>query len=97
MTRRAQRAWRALPPWSPYYRRLYKDLPAKVSDPRFLPPTTKPELTENFDEWVADPKVNAATCGVLRVGCITGGNALSEPLPSSDRVGHYWHPCRIPA
>ena len=28
---------------SPYYRRLYKDLPANVSDPRFLPPVTKPQ------------------------------------------------------
>jgi hypothetical protein len=42
---------------SPYYRRLYKDLRSKVSDPRFLPPTTKPQLTENFDEWVTDPEV----------------------------------------
>ena len=42
---------------SPYYRRLYKDLPANVNDPRFLPPVTKPELVENFDEWVTDPEV----------------------------------------
>ena len=42
---------------SPYYRRLYKDLPANVCDPHFLPPITKPQLVENFDEWVTDPAV----------------------------------------
>ena len=82
---------------SPYYRRLYKDLPADANDPRFLPPVTKPQLVENFDEWVTDPAVTKQACGILRVGCVIGGNALSGPIPGRDHVGHYWHPCRIPA
>lgn len=40
---------------SPYYRRIYRGLPAYVGDPQLLPPVTKPELMEHFDEWVTDP------------------------------------------
>jgi phenylacetate-coenzyme A ligase PaaK-like adenylate-forming protein len=42
---------------SPYYREHYKGLPSRVSDPRLLPPVTKPELMENFDGWVTDPVI----------------------------------------
>ena len=42
---------------SPYYRRLYHDLPAHVTSVRQLPPVTKPELMAHFDDWVTDPAV----------------------------------------
>jgi phenylacetate-CoA ligase len=42
---------------SPYYRRLYHNLPAHVTSVRQLPPVTKPELMVHFDEWVTDPAV----------------------------------------
>ena len=42
---------------SPYYRRLYKGLPARIADVERLPVVTKPELMRNFDEWVTDPEV----------------------------------------
>ncbi|HEU5440206.1 MAG TPA: nitroreductase family deazaflavin-dependent oxidoreductase [Ktedonobacterales bacterium] len=47
---------------SPYYRRLYQQLPAQIGpdDLRQLPPTTKPELMAHFDEWVTDPAVTRA-------------------------------------
>ncbi len=42
---------------SPYYRKLYERLPARVTDVRMLPPVAKGDLMENFDEWVTDPAV----------------------------------------
>jgi putative adenylate-forming enzyme len=42
---------------SPYYRKLYERLPARITDLRLLPPVTKADLMENFDEWVTDPAV----------------------------------------
>ena len=44
---------------SPYYRQLYRGLPA---DPRLdlLPPVTKPELMADFDRWVTDPRITRA-------------------------------------
>lgn len=41
---------------SPYYRRLYAGLPARV-EARRLPPVAKPELMAHFDEWVTHPEV----------------------------------------
>ncbi len=42
---------------SPFYRRRYGHLSGPVPDLRSLPPVTKQELMENFDEWVTDPEV----------------------------------------
>ncbi|MBO4207825.1 phenylacetate--CoA ligase family protein [Micromonospora echinofusca] len=42
---------------SPYYRELYRDLPAHVADVGLLPVTTKRELMARFDDWVTDPAV----------------------------------------
>jgi phenylacetate-coenzyme A ligase PaaK-like adenylate-forming protein len=42
---------------SPFYRKRYGHLPDPVPDLRSLPPVTKQELMENFDEWVTDPAV----------------------------------------
>ncbi|HEX6248290.1 MAG TPA: AMP-binding protein [Nocardioidaceae bacterium] len=42
---------------SPYYRRLYAGLPARVTDPALLPATSKRDLMAHFDEWVTDPTV----------------------------------------
>ncbi|MEV1005437.1 hypothetical protein [Nonomuraea sp. NPDC050202] len=45
---------------SPYYRHLYRDLPAVVADLALLPPTCKRELMAAFDDWVTDPAVTLA-------------------------------------
>jgi phenylacetate-coenzyme A ligase PaaK-like adenylate-forming protein len=61
---------------SPYYRRLYRDVPDTVSDRASdtvkdlatdlakylgeLPPVGKRELMENFDDWVTDPHITLA-------------------------------------
>jgi phenylacetate-coenzyme A ligase PaaK-like adenylate-forming protein len=42
---------------SPYYRKLYQDLPEKVEDSRLLPVTSKKELIARFDDWVTDREV----------------------------------------
>ena len=45
---------------SPYYRHLYRDVPDDVADVRQLPPVSKRELMENFDDWVTDPHLTMA-------------------------------------
>jgi phenylacetate-coenzyme A ligase PaaK-like adenylate-forming protein len=45
---------------SPYYRRLYRDVPDTVTDPGQLPPVGKRELMANFDDWVTDPHITLA-------------------------------------
>lgn len=42
---------------SPYYRNLYKNVPARVEDPSLLPVTDKKTLMANFDSWVTDREV----------------------------------------
>lgn len=42
---------------SPYYRHLYRGLPAHVADPTTLPPTHKRDLMDHFDDWVTEPEV----------------------------------------
>ncbi|RKN50301.1 phenylacetate--CoA ligase family protein [Micromonospora endolithica] len=47
---------------SPYYRHLYRDLPARVEDPTLLPVSSKQELMARFDEWSTDREVTLETC-----------------------------------
>lgn len=42
---------------SPYYRDLYKNLPARVEDPSPLPVSDKKTLMASFDDWVTDREV----------------------------------------
>jgi phenylacetate-coenzyme A ligase PaaK-like adenylate-forming protein len=42
---------------SPFYKKRYGHLASPVPDLQSLPPVTKRELMENFDEWVTDPAV----------------------------------------
>lgn len=42
---------------SPYYHRLYQQLPAQVNEPGQLPITSKTELMAHFDDWVTDQDV----------------------------------------
>jgi phenylacetate-CoA ligase len=46
--------------YSPYYRDLYRGLPAGIDDLSALPIVTKPDLMAHFDEWVTDPAVTRA-------------------------------------
>ena len=62
---------------SPYYRRLYRDVPDVITDPRQLPRVGKRELMENFDDWVTDPHITLAK---LR----------SELLSDLSRLGSYY-------
>lgn len=50
---------------SPYYQRLYSQLPADVQDLAQLPPVTKPELMANFDDWVTDREVTRESVGLF--------------------------------
>lgn len=49
---------------SPFYRRLYRDVPGTVTDLAThlgeLPPVGKRELMDNFDDWVTDPHITLA-------------------------------------
>ncbi|MGY3318104.1 hypothetical protein [Arthrobacter sp. TE12232] len=49
---------------SPFYRRLYRDVPETLTDLVTnlgeLPPVGKRELMENFDDWVTDPHITLA-------------------------------------
>ena len=45
---------------SPYYRKLYRDVAERVTDPRQLPWVGKRELMAHFDEWVTDPHLTLA-------------------------------------
>ena len=40
-----------------FYRKRYEHLPDSIPDLKSLPPVTKQELMENFEEWVTDPAV----------------------------------------
>ncbi|HXR65776.1 MAG TPA: phenylacetate--CoA ligase family protein [Ktedonobacteraceae bacterium] len=42
---------------SPYYRKLYQDLPERIEDPALLPVTSKKILMPCFDDWVTDREV----------------------------------------
>ncbi|BBL79046.1 hypothetical protein Rxycam_00636 [Rubrobacter xylanophilus DSM 9941] len=42
---------------SPYYRKLYRDLPEKIEDPTLLPITSKKALMARFDDWATDREV----------------------------------------
>ena len=42
---------------SPYYRKLYQDLPEHVDDARLLPVTSKKSLMAHFNDWVTDRSV----------------------------------------
>jgi phenylacetate-CoA ligase len=45
---------------SPFYRALYRGLPAARVPLSSLPPVTKPELMSHFDDWVTDREVTRA-------------------------------------
>lgn len=45
---------------SPYYRRLYHEVPERLSEIGQLPVVTKAELMGHFDDWVTDPAVTRA-------------------------------------
>lgn len=42
---------------SPYFRALLREFPDTIDDWTSIPPTRKPELMENFDNWVTDPRL----------------------------------------
>lgn len=50
---------------SPYYRELYKHLPADINDPALLPVTDKKQLMASFDDWVTDRSVTLASVRAL--------------------------------
>lgn len=90
---------------SPFYRRLYRALPAGCHDPARLPPVDKHELMACFDDWVADPEVRRSGVGdfladTSLVGCpylgryavFTSSGTTGEPgvfLHDSDALTVY--------
>ncbi|HET9111563.1 MAG TPA: phenylacetate--CoA ligase family protein [Ktedonobacterales bacterium] len=65
---------------SPYYRDLYKHLPASVDDLRALPVVTKPDLMAHFDDCVTDPSVTRAGVDAY---------VADSSLIGKDYLGHY--------
>jgi len=61
---------------SPFYEDFYSSLPAGIRDLQDLPPVSKSDLMESFDDWVTDPKVTKA-----------GAEAF---VADSDLVGSYY-------
>ncbi|TET99138.1 MAG: phenylacetate--CoA ligase family protein, partial [Anaerolineales bacterium] len=61
---------------SPFYQNLYRQLPAGIHEIQELPPVSKPDLMESFDDWVTDPKVTK-----------TGVDAF---VTDTDLVGNYY-------
>ena len=61
ITRRAMERQLAMVAWarsgSPFYRRLYRGLPADITTLQDVPPVTKPALMAEFDDWVTDGAV----------------------------------------
>ena len=45
---------------SPFYRELYSGIDTTTVDPTALPPVTKAQLMERFDDWVTDPRLKLA-------------------------------------
>jgi len=45
---------------SPYYGRLYRELPQRIDEPALLPAVNKQELMAHFDDGVTDREVNFA-------------------------------------
>lgn len=45
---------------SPYYRRLYRGPPDRITDPALLPVTDKKQLMTHFDDWSTDREVTLA-------------------------------------
>lgn len=76
---------------SPFYRELYADLPGGVPDLPVLPPVTKSQLMEHFDEVVTD---RAVTCAGVNAFLDDPGN-IGQPFlgrylvaTSSGSTGH---------
>ncbi|MBX7432961.1 phenylacetate--CoA ligase family protein [Mycobacterium sp. Y57] len=46
---------------SPYYRNLYRNVPAGPVDLASLPVVSKPDLMVHFDDWVTDPDITIAS------------------------------------
>lgn len=61
---------------SPFYRQLYRGLPARVEDPAELPSTTKAELMENFDGWTTDRDVTRERVGDFMADPARGGQTF---------------------
>ena len=56
---------------SPFYRALYRGLPAEDVPLRDLPPVTKPQLMAHFDDWVTDPAITRADLHLLNAPSAT--------------------------
>ncbi len=50
---------------SPFYRRHYRHLADDISDLSSLPPVSKTELMESFDDWVTDPAVTLESASLF--------------------------------
>lgn len=76
---------------SPYYRELYRGLPAGDAALGDLPPVTKQQLMSRFDDWVTDPAITRAgleafVADPALVGSLYCGQYLA--CTSSGTTGH---------
>lgn len=85
---------------SPFFRRLYRDLPAGGVSLGDLPPVAKPELMAEFDDWVTDPRVTRADveafiAGAARVGAPYRNGAFAcTSSGTTGRPGLFVHDAR---
>lgn len=76
---------------SPFYRALYRGLPAGGVPLRDLPPVDKPQLMARFDDWVTDPGVTRAGLEAFVADpALVGSRYLGRYLvfTSSGTTGH---------
>lgn len=85
---------------SPFYRRLYRGLPARGVALGDLQPVAKPDLMAEFDDWVTDPRVTrldveAFVADPARVGASYRGGAFAcASSGTTGRPGLFVHDAR---
>lgn len=87
---------------SPFYAERYAGLPERVDDPRLLPPVTKRELMERFDDWVTDPALRREAVSAFlddpdRVGERLAGCLVVQTSGSTGGRGFFVHDARAAA
>ena len=66
---------------SPFYRKLYGELPLEIQDIHLLPAVTKADLMAHFDDWVTDPAVTRAGVDAF---------VADKTLVGQPYLGHYF-------
>ena len=88
---------------SPFYRRLYENLPDDINDIGSLPPVVKTDLMASFDDWVTDREVTLDSVSLFlndkgRIGDLFEGRyAVWKSSGTSGHPGIFLHDLRATA